>query len=169
MAVVWVFIEEEGGAPATVGLELLTKARSLGDVTAVYVGAGSEQAFATLGEHGATRVLHADPGDALPSAPVAAALATACESHAPALVLFGQAYTARDVAGRLAARLGRSVLSNAVDVDLRDGAVVTTHEMSGGTQIATAEVAGDKPHIVLVRPKSFPVEPVGGSAPQVEK
>ncbi|MFO7291857.1 MAG: electron transfer flavoprotein subunit alpha/FixB family protein [Actinomycetes bacterium] len=169
MASVWVFIEEEDGAPATVGLELLTKARSLGDVTVVYSGPGSDQAFATLGEHGAARVLHADPGDALPSAPVAAAIAARCESEAPDLILFGQTYTDRDVAGRLAARLGRSVLSNASDVELRDEAVVTTHEISGGTQIATAEVAGEKPHIVLVRPKSFPVEPAGGGAPQVEK
>ncbi|HLU52499.1 MAG TPA: electron transfer flavoprotein subunit alpha/FixB family protein [Acidimicrobiia bacterium] len=169
MAVVWVFIEEEGGAPATVGLELLTKARSLGEVTVVYAGAGSEQAFATLGEHGAGRVLHADPGDALPSAPVAAALAAACEAEAPDLILFGQTYTDRDVAGRLAARLDRPVLSNASDVKLGEGAVVTTHEIGGGTQIATAEVAGEEPHIVLVRPKSFPAEPVGGGVPQVEE
>lgn len=169
MANVWVFVEEEDGQPSTIGLELLTKARSLGDVTAVYLGSGSDAAFATLGEHGAARVLHADPGDALPSAPVAAAMADAASQQSPDLILFGQAYNDRDVAGRLAARMGRSVLSNASDVELANGTVVTTHEIFGGTRLAKAEVAGEAPHIVLVRPKSFPAEPSGGAAPEVTK
>ena len=32
MANVWVFVQETDGQPSTLGLELLTKARSLGDV-----------------------------------------------------------------------------------------------------------------------------------------
>jgi electron transfer flavoprotein alpha subunit len=167
MANVWVFVEEEGSGPSTLGLELLTKARGLGDVTVVYLGSGSEDAFATLGEHGASRVLHADAGDVLPSAPLAAALADLAGSESPDLILFGQSYTDRDVAGRLAARMGRSVLSNASDVEMAEGGVVTTHEIFGGTQLAKARVEGDAPHLVLVRPKSFPVEPAGGGAPEV--
>lgn len=167
MANVWVFVEEEGSSPATLGLELLTKARDLGDTTVVYLGAGSEAAFSTLGEHGAKKVLHADAGDTLPSGPLAAALADLTASESPDLILFGQSYTDRDVAGRLAARMGRSILSNASDVELADGAVVTTHEIFGGTQLAKAQVADDGPHIVLVRPKSFPVEAAGGGAPEV--
>jgi electron transfer flavoprotein alpha subunit len=112
-------------------------------------------------------VLHADAGDVLPSAPLAAALADLAGSETPDLILFGQSYTDRDVAGRLAARMGRSVLSNASDVELADGGVVTTHEIFGGTQLAKARVEGDAPHLVLVRPKSFPVEPAGGGAPEV--
>jgi electron transfer flavoprotein alpha subunit len=166
VASVWVFVEESDGAPASIGLELLTKARDLGDVTAVYLGEGSDGAFATLGEHGATSVLHADPEDRLPSAPVASALAARAEGEAPDLILFGQAYTDRDVAGRLAARLGVGVLSNTSDLRLTDGGVETDHEIFGGTQIATAAMSG-APHIVLVRPKSFQAEPSGGTAPSV--
>lgn len=169
MADIWVFVEEEGGTPTTPGLELLSKARTMGDVTAVYVGEGSDEAFASLGEYGAARVLHADPGDSLPSAPVAAALTDAISQSVPDLFLFTQAYTDRDVAGRLAARLGRSVLSNASDVELGEGTVVTTHEIFGGTQLAKAEVGGEAPRLVIVRPKSFPAEPGGGGAPEVTK
>jgi electron transfer flavoprotein alpha subunit len=82
MADIWAFIEEENGKPSTMGLELVTKARALGEVTAVYVGAGSDAAFATLGEHGVSKVLHADPGDSLPAGPVAAALAALIGSQA---------------------------------------------------------------------------------------
>lgn len=166
MSGIWVFVEETNGAPSTVGLELLTKARELGEVTAIYLGAGSEEAFATLGSHGATSVLHADAGDRLPAAPVAAALADRVAVDSPDLIVLGQAYTDRDVAGRLAARLGVGVLSNAADVRITDGGVETDHEIFGGAQIATAAMSG-RPHIVLVRPKSFQAEPSGGAAPSV--
>ncbi|HET7847377.1 MAG TPA: electron transfer flavoprotein subunit alpha/FixB family protein, partial [Acidimicrobiia bacterium] len=75
MAVIWVFVEEEAGSPTTIGLELLAAARQLGEVTALYLGAGSESAFTTLGDHGASSVIHLDSGDRLPSGPVSAALA----------------------------------------------------------------------------------------------
>jgi electron transfer flavoprotein alpha subunit len=166
VANVWVFVQEQDGEPSTLGLELLTKARTLGDVTAIYVGEGSESAMATVGEYGASTVFHLSPGDALMSAPVAAALASLAGEHDPDLILFGQAYDDRDVAGRLAARLGRTVLSNAVDVAM-DGAAQATHEIFGGAQLATSAITGERPHIVLVRPKSFEAEASGGSAPAV--
>ena len=166
MANVWVFVQEADGQPTTLGLELLTKARSLGDVTAILVGAGSDAAVATVGEYGASAVYHLDPGDQLLSAPVAAAIAGLIEQGVPDLVLFGQAYDDRDVAGRLAAKLGRSVLSNAVDVSL-DGGVTAKHEIFGGTQVATSTLEGPAPYLVICRPKSFPSESAGGGATSV--
>jgi electron transfer flavoprotein alpha subunit len=168
MASVWVFIQDDDGTPTSLGLELLTKARELGDVTAVYLGSGGDDLFATLGEFGASKVLHADSGDALPSAPVAAAMAEQAGSDLPDLIMFGQAYTDRDVAGRLAARLGVGVLSNASDIRLADGKVETDHEIFGGTQIAVAQTS-ESPAIVLVRPKSFAAEPAGAGAPAVSE
>lgn len=167
MARVWVFVEEVDGAPSVLSLELLTKARELGDVTALYLGDGSDDAFAAVGDHGAANVLHMEAGDRLPSAPVAAALAERAGVDSPDLILFGQSYTDRDVAGRLAARLGVGVLSNAADVRLANGAIETDHEIFGGSQMATA-VAEEGPFIVAVRPKSFAAEPAGGGAPSVE-
>jgi electron transfer flavoprotein alpha subunit len=167
MASVWVFIQDDNGTPSTLGLELLTKARSMGDVTAIYLGDGGDETFATLGEYGAGKVLHANAGDSLPSAPVAAALAARVESDRPDLILLGQAYTDRDVAGRLAARLGVGILSNVSEVRLIDDGVETEHEIFGGAQIAVATATGN-PSIVLVRPKSFPAEPGDGGSPDVE-
>ena len=166
MATVWAFVEEINGSPSPLGLELLTKGRDLGDVTAIYLGTGGDEIFGVLGDHGAASVAHADSGDRLASAPLAAALAEKAASESPDLILFGQAYTDRDVAGRLAARLGVGVLSNAADVRLTDGAVETDHEIFGGAQVATASMSGG-PHIVLVRPKSITVSASGGGAPVV--
>ncbi|MDX1468154.1 MAG: electron transfer flavoprotein subunit alpha/FixB family protein [Acidimicrobiia bacterium] len=165
MSEVWAFVEENDGTPSSLGLELLAKARDLGDVTVVYLGHASDDALATLGDHGADRVLVAETGDRLPAAPLAAALADRIAAEAPDLVLFGQAYTDRDVAGRLAARLGVGVLSNASDVRMVDGGVETQHEIDGGTKIATASMSSRTP-IVLIRPKSFPASAVGGTTPE---
>ncbi len=166
MANVWVFVQEDNAKPSTLGLELLTKARNLGNVTAIYLGHGDDEAVASLGDHGASTVLVADAGDALPSAPVATALAERAAADNPDLILFGQAYTDRDVAGRIAAELGVGVLSNASDVRLVDDGVETDHEIFGGSQIATAHAAGS-PSIVLIRPKSFTPEAGAGNTPDV--
>lgn len=169
MANIWVFVREADGGPSTVSLELLTKARDLGDVTAIYVGSGADEALAKVGEYGATSVLHLDPGDSLIGAPVARALAERIAAAAPDLILFGQAYDDRDVAGRLAARIDATVISNAIDVSLADGKATTSHEIFGGTQIAIAAFTGASPYLVVVRPKSFQAVPAGGSTASVQK
>ena len=166
MANIWVFVEQANGAPSTLGLELLTKARTMGDVTALLLGKAADDSMKVIGEYGANSVIHIDTGDRLPSAPTAAALAAKVGAGAPDLILFGQAYNDRDIAGRLAARLGVGVLSNATDVRLTNSGVETEHEVFGGAQIATAE-ATQGPFIVLIRPKSFVAEPAEGSTPSV--
>jgi electron transfer flavoprotein alpha subunit len=165
MAGVWVFVEEIDGAPSSLGLELLTKARDLGEVTAVYLG--GESATSVLGDYGVARVLLASLGGALPSTPLATALAERAAAEGPDLVLFGQAYTDRDVAGILAARLGVGVLSNAADIRITGDGVETDHEIFGGTQIATAKMT-TRPAIVIARPKSFAASASGGEEPTVE-
>jgi electron transfer flavoprotein alpha subunit len=166
--VIWVFVEQDGDQPTTLGLELLGKAREMGEATAILLGAGSKEVFDTLGDHGAAKVFHIDPGDALPAAAVAEVLADRAVADPPDMILLGQAYNDRDIAGRLAVRLGVGVLANAIDVALTSEGVTTTHEILGGSQIATARVTAG-PFIVLARPKSFPAEPVGGPTPQVEQ
>ncbi len=168
LSTIWAFAEESEGAPGTLGLELLSKAAQLGDeVAALYLGTASDDAFAALGAHGAKKVFHLDAGEVLPSAPVAAAIAALIEQHRPDLILFGQSYTDRDVAGRLSARLGSSVVSNAVDVSHGDDGLTVTNEIFGGTQLVSTRFTGDAPYLVVVRPKSFPAQPTGESTPEV--
>ena len=73
----WVFAEELNGALNPGALELVTKARTFGDVNVFYLGAGSDEAFAALGEYGAAAVHQLDAGDTLPSAAAATAPAIA--------------------------------------------------------------------------------------------
>jgi electron transfer flavoprotein alpha subunit len=164
----WVFAEEIAGGPSSSSLELLTKARSFGgDLAALYVGTGSEDAFAALGAHGAAKVFHIDPGDALPSAGVAMALAGLAAEHEPDLILFGMGFTDRDVAGRLSAALDRPLLANAVDLVPEDDSLAVVSEILGGTEIVDTAFTGPKPWLGIVRPKAFPAEPGDGGEPEI--
>jgi len=160
----WVFCEEQSGAPSVSSLELLSKARNWGDVSVFYVGAGSDDAFSTLGAYGATTIHHLKVGDALPAPLAAAALGELIGTDDVAL--FGMGYTARDVAGRLSARLGCPVLSNAVEIDVGGNRVQVSNEILGGTtRVVTAATAG--PVVIVVRPKAFAAEPGDGGPPPV--
>jgi electron transfer flavoprotein alpha subunit len=166
MATAWVFAEAIDGEVNPGSLELATKARSLGDVSVFLVGASSDEAFAALGEYGATTIHHLDPGDALPSAGAAAALAELLGTEGGDVVLFGPGTTDRDVAGRVSARTGYPVLANALDVEI-DGGVKSVSEILGGTLSITTAASAPGPALVTTRPKAFAAEPGGGGSPQV--
>src|SRR5579872_2338288 len=167
MQKIWVFAEIAGGKPAPVALELLTRARSLAStVEAVAFAPDAADAAAELGAHGAT-TLHAGTdalwGDLLLGGPAADALAALIGEHHPDLVLFGMTYTSRDVAGRLAAKLGVPVVANGLDVSDGDGITVHSSIFGATLNVATRfESAG--PAIAIIRPKSFVAEPSGGGA-----
>jgi len=157
---VWVFAESADGAVAEGSLELVTKARALGDVNVFLVGPSADGAVAAFGEYGASSVHHLDTGDNLPSGPAAAALAPLVgEADA---VLFGTGNTDRDVAGRVAALLGLPVVSNALDLSI-DGEVAVHSEILGGTLGVTTVVSDARPALIVTRPKAFVAEPNGGA------
>lgn len=162
----WVFSEEMDGHASGSALELLSKARTIGEVSVFHIGAGADAAIAELGSHGASTIYHLTTDNHLPSASAAAAFATLVEEQGVDLVLFGMNNTDRDVGGRLSARLGRPVLANAVDVST-DEAVSVTSEILGGTQAVITRFVGPAPAIVLVRPKAFAAEPSDGGSPTV--
>jgi electron transfer flavoprotein alpha subunit len=164
VTLVWVYaqVSPEGVHPSA--LELLTKARSLGErVEAVALGPGATTATEALGAHGAARVFASDDEVFAdhPGRPAAHVLAALVEEHQPTMVLFATTYDARDVAGRLQARTGSTLMSNATDVSAIDRA---TTEIFGGTKIVDVTLAGPEPKIVLVRPRSIEAEPSGGTA-----
>jgi electron transfer flavoprotein alpha subunit len=164
MPKVWVFAEiSPDGTPKPVALELLTKGRALGDVEAVALGPGATAAAAALGEHGAATVYASeDPvyADFL-AQPAAHALHALVQEHQPDLILFATTYDGRDVAGRLQAKLGAPLMSNAIDVIGPDAARTA---IAGGSQLVDVALEGSSPRLVLIRPKSFPAEPSGGTA-----
>ena len=167
---VWVYAQAADGDVAPITLEILTKARELGDtVECFYAGEAAEAVAGTLGAHGATKVFTTgDLGGALQGVPVASAMAAAIEGGAaPDLIMFGTTYDGRDVAGRLSAKLDRTVLTNNVDLEVDGDSVVTVEPVFGGVTNVRTTFSGEGPFLVLVRPKSFAAEESGGAAAEV--
>jgi len=163
MAKIWVYAEVgPGGAVDSSALELLTKARELGDAEAVALGPGATEAAAQLGEYGAATVYVSDDEvyTEYIAQPAAQALFELVSQHSPDLVLFVTNYDSRDIAGRLAAKTGSTLMSNAIALTSAD---VAQTAIFGGNTIVDVKLEG-RPKIVLVRPKSFVAEPSGGSA-----
>src|SRR5215472_9684969 len=169
MAKIWVYAEQGGGRPAAAALELLTRARELGEVEAIALGPGAGEAAGPLGRHGARRVLVNEDATFVEylAEPATDCLAALVAAGPPDVILFGFSPDSREVAGRLAARLGAGLVSNAMDVEARDGGFVARVPYFGGAKVATYR-ANASPAIVLVRPKSFEAAECGGEAEVVQ-
>ena len=162
---VWVFAEADGDKPATSTLELLTKAREVGDtVEAVFVGANADALAGALGEHGATKVHAIDPGDALPGIVGAAALEKLVGTEAPDLILFAQSYDGRDAIARLSVKLDRPIVTNGTDLRVDGDKVTIGTAIFGGNTLVDTQFEGPTPYLAAIRPKSFAAEPSGGAA-----
>jgi len=162
MATIWVYAELDHGKLDPAALELVTKARQLGDVEAVALGPGATDAAGTLGEHGAEIVYASDDevyGDYI-AQPHVHALTELIGENAPDMILFATNYDSRDIAGRLSARLGTTLMSNVMELESVDRAKTA---IFGGSLVVDVALEG-QPKIVLARPKSFVAEPSGGES-----
>jgi electron transfer flavoprotein alpha subunit len=169
MAGIWVYAEVTSDGNVEPGaLENLTKARELGsELAAVALGPGATGAAGTLGSFGAQSVYAGDDPvfTDYVAQPAAHALHQLVQEHGPELILFSQTYDSRDVAGRLQAMTGSTLMSNATDLLGPDYAQA---QIFGGSQIVDVTLSGPDPKLVITRPKSFAAQPAeGGGAPTV--
>jgi len=180
VAAVFVYAEHgPDGAVEPSTLWLLAAARALGEeATAIALGTGSEVAAPTLGDFGATTVfVGEDPVyDEYPAEPAAHAIAQLVAEHAPALVLLGSSYDARDVAGRLQGMLETALVANVADVVdadhvrlevallLTPGRAGNVRGGVGGLKRVDLELTGPTPRILLMRSRDLAPEPCGGKA-----
>lgn len=155
---VWVVVESHAAAVRPVTFELLTKASLLAaaldaPVEAVVIGPGAAHADA-LAAAGADRILVADHEALDPYTTDAHAeiLATAIRERRPRLVLLGSTVRGRDLAPRVAARLGLGLTGDAIDLELdADGAVRALKPAFGGTVVAPI-LSRTLPDMATVRP-----------------
>ncbi len=167
MSGVWIWADVDSDGVASSALELLTKARALSDdVSAVTLGSGAATTADALGNHGAAHVYACDDERlAEPTSRIAAhTLAALVAAHVPDVVLFPSSYRARDVAGRLQAISGSTLMANAVDLPSVDRARA---EILGGTTIVEVALDGPAPHLVMMRPRASEPEAVGGTAAMI--
>jgi electron transfer flavoprotein alpha subunit len=159
---IWVFAEVADGTVTSATLELLTKANSLGTVTA-FVGGAAGDGASSLADHGAAKIYETgDLGGALPGAAVSAAMKAIIDGgDSPDVIMFPQNYAGRDVMARLSVKLDRTVLTNSTDISVDGDSVSVTTPIFGGAKLVTSTFTGDAPYLAAFRPKSF--EPAGGA------
>jgi len=169
MATVLVLVDAAGDVVKKTTLELLTAARSLGEPAAVVLGPGQAAALsAVLAEYGAASI-YAVAGaefDQYLVAPKAEALAAVAAQATPAAVLVSSTPENKEIAARLAIKLGGGVLTDAVAVNA-DGSV--EQSIFGGSITVTSKVRTGVP-VIAVRPNSITPEPAAtpGTAEVVE-
>jgi electron transfer flavoprotein alpha subunit len=172
MAEVLVLVDHADGAVKKVTTELLTLAGTLGEPAAVFVGTGFDAARDKLAEFGATKVYVVDGDGSGASgdyvvAPAAEALAQIVAQAAPAAVLLASTAEGKEVAGRLAVKLGSGVITDAIGVEAAGGALVATQSVFGGSTVVKAQVSHGVP-VIAVRPNATPPVAVAGAAERVD-
>ncbi|MGV0992553.1 MAG: electron transfer flavoprotein subunit alpha/FixB family protein [Mycobacterium sp.] len=167
MAEVLVLVEHSEGAVKKVTTELLTAARALGEPSAVVIGApGTTAPLAeALKAAGAAKIYVAESDDAANYlvTPYVDVLASLVESAAPAAVLLAATAEGKEIAGRLAARIGSGILGDVIDIKA-DGTAV--HSVFGGAYTVEAKVEADVP-VITVRPGAIEPAPAAGAGEQV--
>ena len=170
MTTVLVFAELRRGELRKVALEALAAARQLaaqdGQVHAILAGGpGVGARAAALAAHGADVVLVAEHaglerynGEAL-----VALVADRAGSGAYRAIVFSASVHGRELAPRVAARLGAGFVADAVGLELQGDTLLARHPVNTGKLTATLAIAGS-PAVVSVRPGMFPVtgQPAAG-------
>jgi len=169
MAGILVFVEQRDGEIRKASQQALSEAKRQGGaggaVTAVLPGAGIGDAAARLGGLGADKVFVADdPNLGLYSAEgYAEAVAKAVEQAQPSAVFFAGTAMGRDLAPRVAARLGVGAIPDAVGLSLSGDSFTVRRPVYSGKAFATATTAGKMPQIISLRPNVFAAEELGGA------
>ncbi|MEV6106872.1 electron transfer flavoprotein subunit alpha/FixB family protein [Streptomyces sp. NPDC051940] len=159
MAEVLVYVDHVAGAVRKPTLELLTLARRLGEPVAVALGAGAADTAGVLAEHGATRVLTNDAAEFADYlvVPKVDALQAACQAVSPVAVLVPSSAEGKEVAARLAVRIGSGLITDAIDVEASDEGPVTTQSVFAAAFTTRSRVSHGIP-VITVKPNSAPVE-----------
>ncbi|HCB07310.1 MAG TPA: electron transfer flavoprotein subunit alpha/FixB family protein [Nocardioides sp.] len=168
MSEVLVLVDHVDGAVRKPTYELLTIAKRLGEPSAVFIGEatkGSEVAE-KVAAYGAEKVYVVDDAQikGFLVAPKAEALQQLAEKVSAGAVLIPSSVEGKEIAGRLAIKLGSGLITDAVDVQSGDGGPVTTQSVFAGNYTVTAKVTQGTP-IITVKPNSAaPEESAGAGA-----
>ena len=163
MSEVLVLVDHVDGEVRKPTYELLAIAKRLGEPSAVFIG-GADQAqgvAADLAKFGAEKIYTVDDAEVKGYlvAPKAEVLQQIAEQATPAAVLILSTGEGKEIAGRLAIKLGSGLITDAVDVD-SDGN--TTQSVFAGNYTVKAKVTKGTP-IITVKPNSASAEETAGA------
>jgi electron transfer flavoprotein alpha subunit len=172
---VLVVAEQRDGVLKKVAFEMLGVGAELaaslgGTVEAVLMGTDLANLPDSLAEAGATKVYVADDPTlaTYSSEGYTHVLAALAERVEPTILLIGATALGKDLAPRLAARLGVGVASDCVAFEIDGGRLLATRPIFAGKALAKVKMNGD-PQIATLRPNVLAApEPVTGRTAAVE-
>ena len=125
----------------------------------------TEDISSKLGEFGVREVHFADCGPGLSANALASYIQGLCtksqEKQRDVIVLAPATYLGRDVIAHLSVFTDRNLLANAIDVELDESGIVSTHMIFGGSKVLKAHSDSGTPQLLIVRPKSISAEASG--------
>ncbi|MGK3109572.1 electron transfer flavoprotein subunit alpha/FixB family protein, partial [Streptomyces mordarskii] len=126
---------------------------------AVALGAGAGSTASVLAEHGAVKVLTADASEFADYlvVPKVDALQAAYEAVSPAAVLFPSSAEGKEIAARLAVRIGSGIVTDAVDLEAGEEGPVVTQSVFAAAFTTRSRVSRGTP-VITVKPNSAAVE-----------
>jgi len=164
MANTFAYAETRAGELRRVALEAVTAARQLADATgggevhALIIGAPGIAAKAEqLGKYGADVVtVVEDPAlDMYSPDVVAATAAQIAGAGGQRAAVFSASAQGKDLAPRIAAKLGVSMIADATSLQASGDSIVATHPVNTGKVVATVSLTGS-PALVTIRPGAIP-------------
>jgi len=170
--------EQEDGKITTITKELLGVGKKLagelgGKLSALIIGSGIRDSGEEAIVYGADKVYLADDPSLSQYNPdsYTTAIAQACQQIAPSVVLLGHTTMGRDVAGRVAFRLGCFPCMDCVklDIDPDSKSVVQSRSVYGGKAIAAVASKDSRPQLATIRPRAMaPLEPDSSRKGEIE-
>ena len=155
----WVVVEGNQQGLRQVTFELLGKARDLaeitqGEVAALLVGPGHEENIKALAAYGADRILVLDDAPTGHRIGVAytAALARIVAQHSPYAILLPSNANGRDMASRLAARLGLGLTGDCIDLEINEEMELVQMKPALGGNVVAPILSRTRPYVTTLRP-----------------
>ncbi len=165
---VLVYVESAEGAIKKSSLEAVvyaSKCANGANVTALVVGEVSNDELASLGNYGATKVLHA--GDSRLAEGVVAASATvvaeATKQEGATLVVMARSSVVDGVAPRVGIKLNASVASNVVSLPNTENGFEVKRDVFSGKAFAYVSLNKDI-KVITIKKNAIGIEEVGGNA-----
>jgi len=157
---VWVFAEQKNGSLNKVSLELLGKARELGDrlgqdVSALLLGDQVSGLSKKLINRGADNVFLAQHKGLKDYRNLAytKVIEELVKEHKPNILLIGATHNGRDLAPRVARRVGSGLTADCTELTIdQDGILLQTRPAFGGNVMATIVNRYSRPQMATVRP-----------------
>ncbi|MFE7594709.1 electron transfer flavoprotein subunit alpha/FixB family protein [Kitasatospora sp. NPDC057512] len=172
MAEILVLVDHADGAVRKPALELLTLARRIGEPSAVVLGAGAAAAgiAAKAGEYGAAKVYVADGAEFADQlvVPKVDALAQIAKANDVAAVLVTSSGEGKEVAARVALRIGSGIITDAVDLRAGDQGPIATQSVFAASYTVDSRVSNGAP-VITVKPNAVAPEaaPAAGAVEDV--